>query len=214
MIVDGEERGPQFDDVSNRIFSPDGRRVAYAGRRAASGWAATGRQGGTRTSSTFLAVSAFSSDSRRFAYAGADVHRSLGSQKAQGRAIVDGESGPQFQGNQMGSFKKSMLTATNVAIVEGVFSQLLSDIHGVTAPVFSPDGARVAYAVHRGQDDAGGDCGRTAGTAVSFDCRRAGVPAPTAGTWPTSCPMARWKCSLSTASASGGHPLLQVIYPS
>jgi hypothetical protein len=152
VVADGEERGPQFDGVSNRIFSPDGRRVAYVGRRGGT-WIGVldGKEG---PPFDILGGLAFSYDSRRFAYAGADVHRSLGSQKAQGRAIVDGESGPQFEGNQVGSLTKSMVTGTNVAIVEGYFSQLFSDVHGVTAPVFSPDGTRVAYAVHRGKDDA------------------------------------------------------------
>ena len=152
VIVDGEERGPQFDDISARIFSPDGKRVAYAGHRAGK-WMGVldGKEG---PPFDILGGLAFSSDSRRFAYAGADVHRSLGSQRAQGRTILDGEPGPQFEGNQVGSFKKSMVTGTSTVIIEGFFSQLLSDIHGVTAPVFSPDGARVAHAVRRGEDDA------------------------------------------------------------
>jgi hypothetical protein len=152
VVVDGEERGPQFDEISHRMFSPDGRRVAYAGRRGGK-WMVVldGKEGPLFD---ILGGLAFSSDSRRFAYAGADVHRSLGSQRAQGRAMVDGESSPLFSGNQMGSFKRSMLTGTNVAIVEGLFGQLSSDIHGVTAPVFSPNGTRVAYAVHRDQNDA------------------------------------------------------------
>ena len=152
VFVDGVERGPQFDGVINRTFSPDGQRVAYVGRRG-SKWIGVldGKEG---PPFDILGGLAFSSDSRRFSYAGADVHKSLGSQKAQGRAVVDGEPGPQFEGNQVGSLTRSMLTGTNVAIVEGYFNQLFSDTHGVTAPVFSPDGTRVAYAVHRGKDDA------------------------------------------------------------
>ena len=151
-VVDGEARGPQFDEISYLMFSPDGRQVAYAGRRGGK-WMGVldGKEGPLFD---ILGGLAFSSDNRRFAYAGADVHRSLGSQTAQGRAIVDGESSPLFNGKQMGSLKRSMLTGTNVAIVEGLFGQLSCDIHGVTAPVFSPDGTRVAYAVHRDQNDA------------------------------------------------------------
>ena len=37
---------------------------------------------------------AFSSDGRRFVFAAANVRKSFSSEKSQGRAVVDGEPGP------------------------------------------------------------------------------------------------------------------------
>ena len=122
MFVDGVESGPQFDGVIHRTFSPTGSTSPTS--TPGSKWIGVldGKEG---PPFDILSGLAFSSDSRRFD-AGADVHKSVGSQKAQSHAVVDGEAGPQFEGNQVGSFTKSMLTGTYVAIVEGYFNQLFS----------------------------------------------------------------------------------------
>ncbi|MBP1778548.1 MAG: hypothetical protein H6Q86_4559 [candidate division NC10 bacterium] len=152
VISDGKEVGPQFDELVLGMFSPDGQRLAYVGRRGGK-WmvALDGKEGPPLD---LLGGLAFSSDSRRFSYAGADVHKGMGGSKARGRVVVDGEAGPEFEGNAVGTFLQNLAAGGVKEIVLGYHFSLFSNIHGVTAPVFSADGSRVAYAAHRAKDDA------------------------------------------------------------
>jgi Tol biopolymer transport system component len=86
---------------------------------------------------------------------------------------------------------KTMATGSTTHLVLGFFSQLLSDTHGVTAPVFSPDGRRVAYAAHRDKDAVvlivDGEAGPTfssvaAGPVFSPDGQHVALVASQAGT--------------------------------
>ena len=142
VVVDGEVRTAEFDQIVAHKFSPDGLRLAYVGRRGDKVVAVLdGKEG-----SPFDIVGGmeFSSDSRRFAYGGAEVRKGLGKQKAFGRVIVDGEVGPEFEGEQVGSLLKNTLTASVPYLTEGYLARLSPQLHGVTAPVFSPDATRVA----------------------------------------------------------------------
>lgn len=150
LIVDGEPQAAEFDGIATWTFSPDGRRIAYVGRRGDKySVVVDGKEG---TPSDIVGGIRFSSDSRRFAYAAADVKRGFGKQKAVGRATIDGIAGPVFEGAQVGSLLKSMATGSTTEIITGYFRQLWADTHGVTAPAFSPDAARVAYAARREKD--------------------------------------------------------------
>jgi hypothetical protein len=150
LVMDGEPRGGEFDDILSQSLSPDGQRVAYVGRRRNKFVVVLdGKEG---TPFDIVGGIGFSSDSRRFAYAGADVNRGFGKQKAVGRATIDGTAGPTFEGAQIGSLLKNFATSSTPYLLVGYLPQLLSDTHGVTAPVFSPDGRRVAYAVRRDKD--------------------------------------------------------------
>ncbi len=151
LVVDDQPQPAEFDTIGAQTFSPDGQRVAYVGRRGTKFIVVVdgkegppfGIVGGIR----------FSSDSRRFAYAGADVNQGFGKQKAVGRVVIDGAAGPAFEGPQIGSLFKSMATGSTVSLNTGYLPRGLStEAHGVTAPVFSPDAARVAYAARREKD--------------------------------------------------------------
>ena len=108
LLVDGEPRDGEFDDIGARSFSPDGQRVAYVGRRHNKFVVVLdGKEG---TPFDIVGGIGFSSDSRRFAYAGADVNRGFGKQKAVGHATIDGTAGPTFEGAQIGSLLKNAAT--------------------------------------------------------------------------------------------------------
>jgi roadblock/LC7 domain-containing protein len=150
LVVDGEPRGGEFDDIGARSFSPDGQRVAYVGRRRNKFVVVLDEKEGTPFD--IVGGIGFSSDSRRFGYAGADVNHGFGKQRAVGRTNIDGTAGPTFEGAQIGSLLKNMATASTPYLVVGYLPQLLSDTDGVTAPVLSPDGRRVAYAARRDKE--------------------------------------------------------------
>ncbi len=150
VVVDGQPQGGEFDEIVARRFSPDGQRGAYVGRRG--GKYVSVLDGKEGPPFDIVGGLEFSSDSRRFAYAGIDVHQGFGKQKATGRAVIDGVAAPEFEGGQIGSLIKSMATGSIPQLVLGFFWQLFSETHGITAPVFSPDSRRVAYAARRDKD--------------------------------------------------------------
>jgi hypothetical protein len=100
LLVDGEPRGGEFDDIGARSFSPDGQSVAHVGRRRNKFIVVLDEKEGTPFD--IVGGIGFSSDSRRFAYAGADVNRGFRKQKAVGRATIDGTAGPTFEERRSG----------------------------------------------------------------------------------------------------------------
>ena len=152
LVVDGQPQPAEFDEIVTRILSPDGQRIAYVGRRGTKFIVVVdGKEG---TPFDIVGGIRFSADSRRFTYAGAEVKRGFGKQKAVGLATIDDVAGPAFEGAQVGSLLKSMASGSTPTIVTGYRTQFSSDTHGVTTPVFSPDAARVAYAARREKDSA------------------------------------------------------------
>jgi hypothetical protein len=57
-----------------------------------------------------------------------------------------------FSARSVGSLLKNMATGSTPQIFTGYLRQFWVDTHGVSIPVFSPDGARVAHAVRRDKD--------------------------------------------------------------
>lgn len=162
VVADGKELESQFDDVDTITFSPDGLRLAWVGRRGSKRVVALdGKEGGPFDTVGGLT---FSADSRRFAYAGADIHGGLTGNKGKGRVVVDGEPGPQFEGTTLPLSNPGALDATDfrglvpILLTRGKLdpvyaSYLLYRFHGISRPIFSPDGSRVAYAARRGKND-------------------------------------------------------------
>jgi hypothetical protein len=149
IVVNGQTRGPEFDEIIGRQFSPDGRRIAYVGRRGRK--YAVVVDGAEGPPFDLVGGLAFSADSRRFAYAGAVVKRGFGKQKAVGRVVIDGAVGVEHEGMQIGSLLESAMGSTKELLV-GYLPELFSEVHGVSSPTFGPDGSRVAHATRRGDD--------------------------------------------------------------
>jgi hypothetical protein len=89
--------------------------VGYVGRRGTRVIAA--QDGKEDAPFDIIGGIGFSPDSRRFAYAGANVDRGFGKQKALGRAVIDGTPGPQFEGVQIGSLLRGMATGITTYLV-------------------------------------------------------------------------------------------------
>jgi hypothetical protein len=152
VVADGQEIGGQYDAVEFAMFSPDGQRHAIVARRGGE-WLVV-LDGKPGQSFDIIGGGTFSSDGRRFTYAAADVRKGLGGNKARGRVVVDFEAGPQFEGNAVGSWTQNMAAGRRLEIARGYEGRPDATIHGVGAPTCSPDGSRIAYAAHRGKDDA------------------------------------------------------------
>jgi hypothetical protein len=150
LIVDGKPQRAEFDGIVTKTFSPDGQRVAYVGRRGDKFIVVVDDKEGTP--SDIVGGIGFSPNSRRFAYAAADVKRGFGTQKAVGRATIDGIVGQTFEGAQVGSLLKIAATGLVKEIATGYRARFWADTHGVSTPVFSRDSERVAYAARREKD--------------------------------------------------------------
>jgi hypothetical protein len=164
LVLNGTPTGPELDEIISRRFSLDGRRVAHVGRRGRK--LVVVMDGNEGPPFDILGGLEFSPDSRRFAYAGADVKRGFGKQKALGRVVIDGTPGPEHEGMQIGSLLQNAMGSTQELRL-GYLPQLWSEAHGITAPVFSPDGSHVAYAARQGKDATAVVIDGEAGSAVS-----------------------------------------------
>ena len=116
----------------------------------------------------------FSDDGRHVSYAGADIKTGFGGDKGLGRAVIDGEPGPQFEGEKSSSMLQAMATGPT-SLVAGNFGDLSVRLHGVSAPVFSADSSRVAYLGPPGQGKGSGRRRRPARAAVHRHCLRSAV---------------------------------------
>jgi len=150
ILVNGESAGPLLDDFDYAEFSPDGQRLAYVGSRGNKRIVVVDLKEGP----PFDVVGglSFSPDGRRFGYAGADIKTGFGGDKGLGRVVIDGEPGPQFEGEKSSSMLKALATGPT-SLAPGYFSDLSVRLHGVAAPVFSADSSRVAHAAHRDKNN-------------------------------------------------------------
>lgn len=170
LVVDGNPQPGEFDEIVVQRFSPGGRHVAYVGRRGNKFIAVVdGKEG---KPFDIIGGLTFGQNGNRWGYAGVDVHRGFGKEKGVGHVVIDGVEGPEFEGNQIGSLLGNMARGSVPHLLLGYFEQLLSGPHGVTAPVFSPDGQRSAYAARQAKD---------AATVIHNEERSATVPAILAG---------------------------------
>jgi hypothetical protein len=150
VIMNGEALGPAFDGFEDAMFSPDGQRLAFVGRREGKLVVTVDLKEGPPFD--VIGGLRFSRDSRRFGYAGADIKTGFGGDKGLGRVVIDGDPGPQYEGEKSSSLLQSLATGPTT-LAPGYFGDLSSRLHGVSAPVFSRDGSRVANVEHRGKEN-------------------------------------------------------------
>ena len=149
VIMNGEPLGAAFDELEDAMFSPDGQRLAFVGRRGGKLIVTVDLKEGPPFD--VIGGLSFSDDGRHVSYAGADIKTGFGGDKGLGRAVIDGEPGPQFEGEKSSSMLQAMATGPT-SLVSGNFGDLSVRLHGVSAPVFSADGSRVAYSTHQAKE--------------------------------------------------------------
>jgi S1-C subfamily serine protease len=144
VVVDGKE-GPEYDQIVGPVFSPDGKRLAYAACRG-SGWRVV-VDGGEGKEYLQVSTPVFSPDSKRVAY--------LASGEGM-RVVADGIEGKSYPFIDQLAFspdgKRLAYVATRVGkgtcvVVEGEEEGEYVFVRGL---VFSPDGKRLAYEARKG----------------------------------------------------------------
>lgn len=148
-MVDGKQTGPDFGDYEPTEwgFDPSGR--FYAAVMSDVYWTYLV---GDKLCPRFDVISrmAFSPDGQHYAYGGANVHPGFGKQKIDGAIVLDGQTGKMYDGSGMAGVWTAALGTVAIANI-GV-QKLYTDFHGVSNPVFGPDG-KVLYAVREGKGD-------------------------------------------------------------
>lgn len=137
-VIDGQRRSA-FDDVGvSFAFSPDGKRIAYTGRRAQQWFLVVDGEPEVPIEGVVDHCLTFSPDSRRLAYAVAKPDRRC-------YLVVDGKAGPVHDGIG-GSLPPGL--APNRASMQAGY--VLGD-RSASSILFSPDSLRIAYLAHSGQ---------------------------------------------------------------
>jgi len=172
MILGGQPVGPEVEYSRQPFFryskfSPDGQRLAYPLYSSRKGLTVVldGKEGPLFDKITGLV---FSSGSRRLAYTGVRV-KSGWKEKSLGTVVVETQEGQVFEGPPPweASVLASSLLAKSVLFFEDARFLTSASIYlgdprklevspggtGVSVPVFSPDGQRIAYAACRGAED-------------------------------------------------------------
>lgn len=148
-VVDGKEMGPVFGDYEPTEwgFDPSGR--FYAAVMSDIYWTYLV---GDKLCPRFDVISrmAFSPDGQHYAYGGANVHPGFRKQKIDGAIVLDGQTGKTYGGSGLAGVWTVALGTVAIANI-GV-QNLYTDFHGVSNPVFGPDG-KILYAVREGKGD-------------------------------------------------------------
>ncbi len=143
-VVSGGEAGPACDLVDEVVFSDNGRRVAYVGRKDDWFFIVAGRQPGPKYEN--VAEPRFSSDGARLAY-----HARTGDGW---HLVVDGRPGPAYARVRDATFAGNGRSVAYCARRGDRWFVVVNEREGpayvnVRSPAFSPDGARVAYLAQR-----------------------------------------------------------------
>jgi hypothetical protein len=145
LLNDGKE-GAEYEDLAAVLHGAGEQRMAYVARRDGRYFVVLdGKEG---PPFDIIGGPSFSLDGKRFAYGGVQ----LDGNKGKGQVIVDGQEGPLFQGGNPDSFLK-LMAGRSTTLLQGCFPTLWADWHGVSEPIFSLLGGRVAYAARRAKKD-------------------------------------------------------------
>jgi roadblock/LC7 domain-containing protein len=174
VVVDGVE-GAEYDGIValTLAFSPDSTRVAYGARRGAKEFVVAGGAEGAESDGIVGGSVAFSPDGRRIAYGARRGRNKV-------RLVLDGVDGKEYDRIEQGSVtfgqdgahvayvalrggkvlvvvdavegpEFDMIPASNIRTAIGYLSTWFQTHPERVAPVFSPDGRRVAYSAQRGR---------------------------------------------------------------
>jgi hypothetical protein len=161
-LILGEAEGPPLDDLKiwlssphpGIVFSPDGKRAAYAGIRekrfvvlldgeeVASGY-------------DYAGAPLFSADSQHFLFVGVKVETSLSKQtlgippRAAGTIVLDGREIAIYRSQELASRAWGLSPTTYQVVTPAAIQTHLA---GVNPPQFLPDG-KLVYAARRGEND-------------------------------------------------------------
>lgn len=163
LQVDGKQVGPEVDGVWQPVFSADGQHVLFVGVINKAWTIFLDGKPGPGGFTTVAGLS-FNRDGRRFAFTGARMKGKL-----MGTVVIDGIEGPISEGRApkqrptgLGGLVAEASIGDRPFFEGGTFildytPQSVMEISprgaGVSAPVFSPSGDRLAYALRRGGSD-------------------------------------------------------------
>lgn len=135
-IIDGKQRNA-FDTLGvSFVISPDGKRIAYTGRRAQQWFLVVDGEPEVPIEGIFDHSLTFSPDSRRLAYAVAKADR-------RAYLVVDGKAGPVH--DNIGVSVPPGIAANRASM------QTVYGLGSASSVLFSPDSRRVAYLAHSGR---------------------------------------------------------------
>lgn len=162
LVVDGREVSAQvgFFDPAHWGFDANGR--LYAAVSTNFKWTYLI---GDRMGPMFDVISpiVFSPDGRHCAWAAANVHPAFHKQKVDAAVIVDGQTGPSFEGSGLVGVWASVMG--QVVIAPFGVQEMHPDFYGVSNPVFSPAG-QISFAVRRSKGQVSVLLGNDSGPAL------------------------------------------------
>jgi len=146
FIVVNNQKGPAFDSVGTPVFSHDGSRIAYSAKIGKKSFVMIGDKKGPEFDSVDGLV--FSHDGKRVAYAAQQGNKYF--------VVIDGQKGQGFSyvrdpifssdGNKVAYSARDDTISKWLIVVDGVKGREFDG--AVVAPVFSPDGSKVACQVY------------------------------------------------------------------